>query len=162
MTKTKSGFLKAGAILGIIWAGFFAIFGMTLFTIQGELSHKYIIEDIMEYKKTEYDTINNFDGSITYKLTKDGETRTIESEKLDEIIELSKKVLTVGGIYVLAFSVASLALSILVLVNSEKEKANKGLIISLLCVSVFSANILTLAFMIVALCLKDKKVEEVK
>lgn len=156
MTKAKSGFLKAGAIFGIIWAGFFAIFGMTLFTIQGELSHKYIIEDIMEYKKTEYDTINNFDGSITYKLTKDGEVKEIKGDQLDDIIELSKKVLTVGGIYVLAFSVASLALSILVLVNSEKEKANKGLIISLLCVSVFSANILTLAFMIVALCLKDK------
>lgn len=162
MTKTKSGFLKAGAILGIIWAGFFAIFGMTLFTIQGELSHKYIIEDIMEYSKTEYDAIENFDGSITYKLTKDGEVKEIKGEQLDDIIELSKKVLTIGGVYVLAFSVASLALSILVLVNSEKEKANKGLIISLLCVSVFSANILTLAFMIVALRLKDKKVEEAK
>ena len=157
MTKTKSGFLKAGSILGIVFAALTAMLGLVFFVGQSIVTRDFVVPIVLECNPGEYETINNFDGSVTYKIVKDGNVEKVTtSEDVDAIIKLTKTTLATMGTLTLGISLATAALSIVVLNNTAAEKSKNGPIIALLVLSLLDCNLITFAFMIVALSMKDK------
>ena len=67
MTRTKKGFLKAGAIIGIVAAALIGILGMICFAGQTIVDRDFVVQTTFNCKENEYTTIENFDGSFTYK-----------------------------------------------------------------------------------------------
>lgn len=160
MTKTKKGFLKAGAILGIIIAALVGVWGMICFAGQSIVTRDLVVQTYLECEKNEYTPIENFDGSITYKVVKDGQIKEISSADADALVSMTKAIITAMGIYSVALAIASVVISILVLINACTDKCKYGYVITLLILSLLSFNLITAAFMIVVLCLKNKQKQE--
>ncbi len=158
MTKTKSGFLKAGSIIAIVMAAIIAMFGLTFIAGRTMVDRDMVVEAVFEMKIEDVEVINNADGSISYKNPTTG--ARLESREVDDLIKVTKMILVTIGVYSIAMAIASLIIGVFNLVATSQEKAKTGFIITQLVLSIFTANILTFAFMIAALCLKDKKVEE--
>ncbi len=132
MTKTKKGFMIAGGVLGIISSTLIILCGALLFMCIGYVNVA-MLEEILAQD------------SIAFT-----------SEELSQFVTLFKQFFTVSGITLLAFGAVNLVFSILVIVNAAKGNCKKGSVITLLVLSVLTGNILTAAFMIVVLCLKNK------
>ncbi len=161
MTRTKKGFLKAGAIIGIVAAALIGILGMICFAGQTIVDRDFVVQTTFNCKENEYTTIENFDGSFTYKyVNENGITTELSSKDVDTIVSMAKSLLTTTGVYGVAMAIASVVFSILVLINACTEKCKNGYIITLLVLSLLTCNVLTAAFMIVALCLKDKQKQQ--
>lgn len=161
MTKTKSGFLKAGSIIGVVMSALCAVFGLICFVGQKIVTRDFVVQVVFDCAENEYTSIENFDGSITYKLYKDGVcVKETTSEEVDAVASLTKATMTTMGVFSCCFAVAELVLSIFVLIATSNEKIKNSLIVSELVISLLAGNLLTFAFMIVALCLKNKPVEE--
>ena len=158
MTKTKSGFLKAGSIIAIVAAAFIAMLGLTSIASQKLVSRELVAASAFEISIDDLEIIDNADGSVIYKNPANGQK--LESEEVDLIVDLTKKVLVAVGVYSIAMSIASFVIAVLNLVKVNQEKSKTGLIVTQLVLSIFTANVLTFAFMIVALCLKDNNNNE--
>jgi len=161
MTSTKKGFLKAGGILAIIASVSIALFGMSFFGISNMLNEKLILETY----KTEsgYAYFEDADGNYYIEYYEDeediltGEKMRVTEDEIELAVQFGKAILTVLAIFILGLAIAQFIISILVLNKMSKDKSSKGLIIALLVLSIITGSMLTSAFMIVALCLKDKK-----
>jgi len=159
MNPTKRSFLKAGAILAIISAVFMVFTGISIFTLSSSVNEKFILEMYeMEYQ---YVKVPELDGGyhIEYFEDEDDLRPTIVQD--DEILLTAK--IAKGAI--IAMSVITIGIAIVqyifgskILKDVKKNIASKKHIITLLVFSILSNSTLTMAFMIVALCIKDKKV----
>lgn len=158
MSKTKRGFLKAGAIIGIVAAALIAVFGLICFMGQSIVTREFVVQATFKCKENEYTTIENFDGSFTYKfVNENGIVEELTSADADTVASLAKAVLTTMGVYCIAMSIASVVISVFVLLNASNDKCKIGYVIALLVLSLLTCNFITAAFMIVALCLKNNK-----
>ena len=159
MNPTKRSFLKAGAILAIISAVFMVFTGISMFTLSSSVDEKFILEMYeMEYQ---YVKVPELDGGyhIEYFEDEDDLRPTIVED--DEIIMTAK--IAKGAI--IAMSVITIGIAVVqyifgskILKDVKKNIASKKHIITLLVFSILSNSTLTMAFMIVALCIKDKKI----
>lgn len=153
MNSTKRGFLKAGAILGIIAAAFSILSGLGMFSVDGVVTED-IIKEIYS-TETGYKLTETNEG-YTIEFTEDGETVTITSEQIQNVLEIAKVVMIVLGVIIIGVSVAMLVISILILKRLKNRTVHKGLIITLLVLGALMSSLLIVGFMIVALCIKDK------
>ncbi len=171
MSNTKKGFMKAGAIISIVLAVFFALGALIMFGVKSLLTDESLTalcRDVVvegfemdpDYKKvTEGDTFYfEYVGTdIDMKGTK------ITQEDLDNAIKLVvntvKVVFNIGGVILLVYAVVNMTFGIMVLGDANKGRNRTGNIIALLVFSVLSGNAITMAFMIVSLCLKNKPEE---
>lgn len=155
MSNVKKGFLKAGSIIGVIASTFLIIFGIVFFSATSLISEQDIVDSYSS--EPGYNYYPETDGSYTIEYLEDGEVYTITSEEIKMMTNVVKAVLIVLGFCCLGYAVALLVMSILVLKNANRDLAKKGQIITLLVLSALMGSVLPMAFMIVALCIKDKK-----
>lgn len=137
MNGTKKAFLLAGSILGIVEAASLIMMALSLFSMLGTIDVE------------------------TVRLILEEEAILFTDIELAQIAELSNTIIALMSAYILGISVSMLVLSIVVLNQRNKGVSKKGCIIALLVISILSANIITAAFMIVALCFKDKTAAEI-
>lgn len=154
MTSTKRKFLKAGAILGIICSIFAVIAGVGSILIREFVTE----ENVVNLLKTDQDMhyVENEDKSYYFAYTnEDG----VEEKLTEEEIELAINVVISGtskfGIFTIGIGIATFVLSIVLINKTNKNKSSKGATIALLVLSAIQGNMITFAFMIVALCLRD-------
>lgn len=136
MTNTKKSFMSAGAILGIVTASFMILASIVCFYATTFVDVQFIIETLEEE-------------AVGYK-----------TEEIKFLVDTTKTVLVVMGVFILGLAIAMLSLSIMVQTQTKKLTTKKGSIIALLVICCIAGNILTAAFMIVVLCLKDKTAEQ--
>ena len=154
MTSTKRGFLKAGAIIGIVASVLMSLFSLIFIPVSN-----YFTEDMMleSYKVEEnYNYVETPDGSYYVEYTFNGETIRVTEAEIQMLTKIVKGVFIAITIIVIIQSIPVFVLSIIMLNKLKKNSVSKGLIIALLVLSIISSNVLIMAFMIVALCLKDK------
>lgn len=157
MTKTKKGFLKAGSIISIIAAVLSALMSFIFIAAANMIDEKFILETY----ETEigYTYVEESDGGYYIEYYEDEDdlhATTVTDDEIQLIVTASKTILIVLTVFVLGLSVAEFVIAILILNKLSKNESKKGLIITLLVLSILSGTMLTTAFMIVALCLKDK------
>ena len=155
MSTTKRAFLNAGSIIAIIISAVFALVGL-LFCFSSNLVTEDIIVSSYETLPS-YTKVDEADGGyvITYK-DDAGVVVEMSDEEVKLVVNILNRALNGIGWFAIILSVSNLIISILVLNATSKQKDCKGLTIALLVLSIFVANFLTMAFMIVALCLKNK------
>ena len=137
MNGTKKAFLLAGSILGIVEAASLIMMALSLFSLIGTIDVEAV------------------------RLLLEEEAVLFTEMELVQITELVNVIIPAMAIYITGISVSMLVLSVVVLKQRNKGVSKKGCIIALLVISILSANIITAAFMIVALCLKDKTAAEI-
>lgn len=136
MNKTRKSFMVAGAIISFVLAGILIISSLCIIGIYGSITADMLRE------------ILALDPTLT----------NMAEEEIIALVGIVKVIAIMMGIYILALSIATIPVGVRVIKNTANN--NKGAIIALLVLSIFTANILTFAFMIVALCLKNKPVVE--
>ena len=127
MTRTKSGFLKAGSIIAIVMAALLAMFGLISFASEKMVDRTLVVESVFEMKFDEVDVIENADGSITYKNPTTGER--IESADVDDLVEVVKMVMATIGVFTISLAIASLVIAVLNLVSTGQQKQKQGLLL---------------------------------
>lgn len=138
MNKTRKSFLLAGSIVSFVEAGVLILVGLIVFGMSSMITVEMVNE----------------------LLAMDPTMGELTEAQVQAIVQLVKLLYTGIAIYVLALSIATIPVAVKVLKNTENNK--KGAIIALLVLSIFTANIVTFAFMIVGLCLKNNPVEIVE
>lgn len=155
MSKTKKGFLIAGAIITLL-----SCVVMLLSSKIFDMAKDFINEDfiIKSYEEEGYQKITNPDGSYVLQLEDEitYEKTNVTEDEVQLIIKGSYVVIDTVKFSLLAFSVISGILAVCILVQTSKEKSKKGTIVALLVISALTFNYITMAFMIVALCIKNK------
>lgn len=136
MNKTRKSFMVAGAIISFVLAGILIISSLCIIGIYGSITADMLRE------------ILALDPTLT----------NMAEEEIIALVGIVKAIAIMMGIYILALSIATIPVGVRVIKNTANN--NKGAIIALLVLSIFTANILTFAFMIVALCLKNKPAVE--
>lgn len=161
MTSTKKGFLKAGSILSIIASVSMALTGMVFLGISSLINEKFILKTYET--ETGYAYFEDTDGDYYIEYYEDeddivlGEKVRVTEDEIELIVEVSKAISLMLAVFILGLAISQFVISILILNKMSKDKSSKGLIIALLVLSIITGSMLTAAFMIVALCLKDKK-----
>lgn len=159
MTETKKNFIKTGSILAVIASIFIALFGFVMIPVACLIDEDFVIAT---YKSEPgYAYHEELDGGYYIEYT-DVEDGIVQVYKVtDEDIKLVATVGRVMSILIATFciglGVAEFVLAVLIMNKLAKNKQNKGLIIAMLVISGLTGSVVTFAFMIVALCLKDKK-----
>ncbi len=128
MNNTKKAFMLAGAIISIVYFVVLIYLGFLFFVSSSMMTLDYVRQVV--------------------------DASSYDEEMLQAVLSIAKTLLNMMAIYVLVIAIVSLVFSIKVLKQSSARQNKKANIITLLVVSVLSANIITAAFMIVALCLK--------
>ncbi|HJD06222.1 MAG TPA: hypothetical protein IAB72_05090 [Candidatus Onthoplasma faecipullorum] len=138
MNKTRKAFLLAGSIVSFVEAGVLILVGLIVFGMSSMITVEMVNE----------------------LLAMDPTMGELTEAQVQAMVQLVKLLYTGIAIYVLALSIATIPVAVKVIKNAENNK--KGAIIALLVLSIFTANIITFAFMIVGLCLKNDPVEIVE
>lgn len=138
MNKTRKTFMLAGSIVSLVYAGVLILMALILFGTSNMITTEFVNEIIAQ------------DPSLS----------NIAEEQIQAMVELIKMMFNVMSFYIIALAIATIPVAIKVMKNTGNN--NKGAIIALLVLSIFTANNITFAFMIVALCLKNKPVEVVE
>lgn len=154
MNSTKKGFIKAGTILSIVVSAILIITGFVMFGISSLITEQSLYE--VYESQAGYTITNNPDGSyeITY-IDEYGVTQTITQSELQTVAKIAKTAVNISAVVILAGSIASMTVSILLLSKVNKGKSQTGLIIANLVLDILFVGWISAAFMIVALCLKD-------
>lgn len=90
-------------------------------------------------------------------LTEDGSISGLTESEINSILSITKNMFIFAGIFCLIISALQLAFSIVLNNKNSAFNENKGLIITLLILSLFTANLLSVGLLIGALCLKVEK-----
>ncbi len=166
MSSTKRAFLKAGAIISIVLAGICILEGILLGTLSSMVTEKSIKEGYENDTTTftlvtdkEDETLEPGDYYFTYTVN-DKEIKITRGE-IVAIANVAKTVLNVFAWITILLSVANIIVAVLVIKDAKRNSNRKASIITLLVLSVLSGNLLTMAFMIVGLCLKNKPENEI-
>ena len=138
MNNTKKGFITAATIIGIIEAASLIFIGLIL---------------LISFK--------SIDAEMILSILAAEEELILTDAEISFILSFSKIFMVIFSIYSIVMGAAMLTLSILVLKNKNKGVFKKGLAIALLVISVLNGNMLSTAFIIVALCIKDKTAAEI-
>ena len=139
MTKTKKGFMLAGGIISIVFGAFIALFGLLMMTaIKGMITLDFVEEVLIN---------SGMAGQYT-------------TEELEAVVAIYQALCSLIGFFCICLAVGSIVPAIFVVKNACKGVSPKGSIITTLVFSVLAGNIVTIAFMIVTLCLKDKPAEQ--
>lgn len=157
MNKTKKGFLTAGSIIAIVAACFGILVSILLFSFGVGLKEKHIVEIYKMDESAEYH--ENADGSY-YIIDIDeetGEETILKESEIEIIVKIAKGFLIFASFVEVGLDIAIMIIAIKLLKATNKKEEKKGLTIALLVLSALTGEILTLAFMIVALCLKNKQ-----
>ena len=157
MNKTKKGFLTAGSIIAIVAACFGILVSILLFSFGIGLKEKHVVEIYTMDETSEYH--ENADGSY-YIIEIDeetGEATILKESEIEIIVKIVKGLLIVAACLEIGFGVAMMIVAIQLLKATNKNEEKKGKTIALLVLSALTGEVLTLAFMIVALCLKNKQ-----
>lgn len=159
MSSTKKGFIKAGSILAIVASSFVILFSF-IFVLAGfSVNEDFVIETY----KTEpgYQYVEELDGGyyIEYNESEGSGwvTQTVTDDEIQLIVTVTRVILFTISAFCLGLAVAEMVISIIMLNKLKNNESKKGLIITLLVLSLLVGGIITTSFMIVALCLKDKK-----
>ncbi len=128
MNNTKKMFMMAGAIISIVYFVVLIYLGFLFFVSSSMMTLDYVRQVV--------------------------DASSYDEEMLQAVLSIAKTLLNMMAIYVLVIAIVSLVFSIKVLKQSSARQNKKANIITLLVFSILSANIITAAFMIVALCLK--------
>ena len=159
MNSTKRSFLKAGAILAIISAVFMVFTGVSMFSIANSINEEFVLEMYkMEYQ---YTKVTELDGGYHIEFFEDEDDLRPTIVQDDEIImtaKIAKGAVIALSVIIVGIAVVQYIFGNKILKNIKKNIASKKQIITLLVFSILSNSTLTMAFMIVALCIKDKKV----
>ena len=138
MNKTRKTFMLAGSIVSLVYAGVLILMALILFGTSNMITSEFVNEIIAQ------------DPSLS----------DIAEEQIQAMVELIKMMFNLMSFYIIALAIATIPVAVKVMKNTGNN--NKGAIIALLVLSIFTENIITFAFMIVALCLKNKPVEVVE
>ena len=159
MNKTRKAFIVAGSVIAIIASIFMLFTSAILFVASSIIDEKFVVETYyaMDPNAT---LVTEQDGGyiIYYRDSELNMDLTVTDEEVKTIVNVSSTLCLGVSITSLTFATAGVVLSIILLVEQKKHSA-KGIIIALLVISALSGNLLSTAFMIVALCLKHKNVE---
>lgn len=159
MSTNKKGFIKAGSVLAIVSGAFIIMFSFILLLAGFAIDEQFVIDTY----KTEpgYQYVEEADGGyhIEYNDVEDGIllVETVTDDEIQLIVTVSKVMLFTITAFCFGLSVAEIVIASIMLNKLKKNESKKSLIITMLVLSVLVGGILTTAFMIVALCLKDKK-----
>lgn len=159
MNQTKKNFLKAGSIIAIVSAVFMLFTGISFVSSVGVVNEELILNTITY--ETDYQKFENADGSYYIEYFEDEDDlrpQRLEQKDIQDIVKIAKVALIVISVVIFAVSIVQFIFGVKILMNLKKEIGKKSHIITLLVFSILTDTILTTAFMIVALCIKDKKV----
>ncbi len=166
MTKTKRSFLYAGSILGIIGAAFMLLISAVFFYISPLMSEDFVFDiywdDVENYTPLDSngDLAETKQDTFSFMDNKTGDVYAVKD--INAVSKLAKTAAITIATFLLAIGAAILIFSILVIRTAVKGSDKKWPIITLLILSAIMGNMLTMAFMIVALCIKNKPpIEEV-
>ena len=159
MNKTKKAFMLAGSIISIVQVLVMLLGGLILIAVGSIISEEQICS--VYDTDASYTRVEEGNGDYYYVYTDQitQEQFIINDTDIQTTVQVIKTIFNSLSIYVLAMGIANLIFAIIVLKHSISESNKKFGIITLLVLSVFTSNILTTAFMIVALCIKDKPKE---
>lgn len=160
MNKTKKGFLTAGSIIAIVAACFGILVSILLFSFGVGLKEKHVVEIYTMDETSEYH--ENADGSY-YIIEIDeetGEATILKESEIEIIVKIVKGCLIFASFVEVGLDIAMMIIAIKLLKATNKNEEKKGKTIALLVLSALTGEVLTLAFMIVALCLKNKQKPE--
>lgn len=158
MSITKRRFLKAGAIISIVLSVFSLISCVSLIPTASTLNENGLVKILTQEENIKLHEVSEND----YYLEVDFGDNIMEITKseIESLISPLKVALLIVGVVGSLLCAGEFVIAI-VLLNKLKNIVGKGLIISLLVLSITTGNFITMAFMIVALCVKDKINKEV-
>ena len=162
MNKTRRAFLNAGSIIAIVLAVVSTLLGIISIVVAPFVSTENlcdIYEKDVENYKTYYVNDNKQEGIDHFvELNDRGEETSviIYVKDLKNLAEITQTFLKSVGWGVIILEVASFITAIFVLKDASKPTNRIASIITLLVLSLFTGNMVTFAFMIVGLCLKNK------
>ena len=154
MTKTRKGFLKAGAIIGIISAILGMLFSFLMFAVGKSITEEKVVEWLKTSEEFTYVEENNsyyFIGT-----DENGTTVTLDEEATELTTKVIKYALMISAGIDFAVSIPFLILSIKLLSKTNKGVYSKRLTVSTLVLSAIFGELIVLAFMIIAMCSKNK------
>ena len=157
MNVNKRGFLKAGSVLAIISAVFMLMTGGVLMSSVALVNEDFILDTYTE--EIGYTRYIDADGSYYIEYFEDEDDlqpQRVEDDEIRLIAKITKVVLIVLSVVTIGLAVAQFVFAILISKNLKKDKSSKKQIITMLVLSILTSTTITAAFMIVALCLKDK------
>ncbi len=155
MKRTKKGLLVAGAIISILVVLFMMIISLGLSLVNMMVNEDFILDTYKE--DPSYEVVENTDGSYVI-IDQDG--LEITSGDIEIIVNIVKGIINTFNFMNMTSVVLTLIFAIMIFVKVSKDKDCKGAIITLIVLSVLQWNFLTLALMIVALCIKDERQED--
>ena len=159
MNPTKKNFLKAGGIIAIISAVFLIFTGFSCISALSMVDEENILSTITY--GIDYEYFENEDGSYYIEYFEDEDDlrpERLEQKDIQDMVKIAKGVLIGFSVLIFAISLVQFIFAVKILKNLKKGISKKSHIITLLVFSILTDTILTAAFMIVALCIKDKKV----
>ena len=160
MSNIKKGFLNAGSIIAIIFGAFLVLSGIIACYASKIANEKFVVEMFKEDSSYTYfadDLTTDEVGDYYFIYTdENGMQSKLTASDIITVVELTKSILIGMGIFILLLALANIWLAIVILRRTSKNRKCTGLTISLMITSLIVCNFLTMAFMIVALCLRDK------
>ena len=156
MDTTKKGIIKAGAIIAIVIAVLTLISGASIFGTAGEIITENSIVEII--KQEEGYTYVEDGESYFIEYEEDGVAVRITKDDLLVTVKLVRRVVNVFLIISLVLAGVCILVANSLLKSAEQGKRCTGKIIALMIMSIFLGNMATFVLMIVALCIKDKKI----
>jgi len=156
MNTTKKSFLKAGAIVAIVMACFTLFSGISIALSFNLINEKTIIDTITYELDADY--YEDAEGNYYIEYFEDEDDirpERIEQEDIKTYTKLAKVFVVVASIVVIGVAIAQYIFGVKILKNLKKNISKKGHIITLLVLSILTNTMVTMAFMIVALCIKD-------
>ena len=159
MNPTKRSFLKAGAILAIISAVFMVFTGVSMFSLANSINEEFVLEMYkMEYQYTKVPELYGGYHIEYFEDEDDLRPTIIEDDEILLTAKIAKGAIIAMSVIIIGIAVVQYIFGTKILKNLKNNLARKKQIITLLVFSILSNSTLTMAFMIVALCIKDKKV----
>ncbi len=167
MSGVKKSFMLAGGIISIIATVVMFFAGLIMIGASGMVNEKIVCS---VYEESGYTRVEEADGESYYYIytptdsttTTDNESYIVTQEDIQAVISIVRTITSAMAVYLLSLAVATLVFAILVIKHSSNNSDKKFAIITLLVLSVLIGNLLTVAFMIVALCIKNKSKEVVE
>ena len=134
-TSTRKLLINVATIINIIYAVIIILCGVFFLFCSSLVTYDLVVEILAE------------DGSIA----------EFSESEINSILSITKNTFIFGGIYCLIISALQLGFSIVLNNKNSAFKENKGLIITLLVLSLFTGNLLSVGLLIGALCIKVEK-----
>lgn len=153
MNKAKKNLLSAASILTIVAASFGILVGVA-FMFLGSLMTEDVIKE--SYRADiEYTYYEEADGSYYFTYIEDNQLLTLTETDVEMVAQISSAIVNFMGLINVGFSVAKLVLAIKILVNNNRDKYGKGVVIALLVMSLINSNLIEAGLLLFAILKKD-------